>query len=105
MDVAGNVVDSLYGASGTTTQIKSHAAYDPNSSYLMYLKSTSVSGTTTYQDLAYQWYAIGNVYNRTSNPTTDNANTLSETFAYDLHNRLLSSTVTNAAGTQTPLTQ
>ena len=105
MDVTGNVVDSLYGAGGTTTQIKSHAAYDPNSSYLMYMKSTSVSGTTTYQDLAYQWYAIGNVYNRASNPTTDNANTLSETFAYDLHNRLLSSTVTNAAGTQTPLTQ
>ena len=105
MDAHGNVVDSLYGAGTSTTQIKNHAAYDPNSSYLMYMKSTSVSGSTTYQDLAYQWYAIGNLYNRASNPTTDNANTLSETFTYDLHNRVLSSTVTNAAGTQTPLAQ
>lgn len=105
MDAHGNVVDSLYGAGTSTTQITNHAAYDPNSSYLMYMKSKSVSGTTTYQDLAYQWYVIGNLYTRASNPTTDNVNTLSETFAYDLHNRLLSSAVTNAAGPQPALTQ
>lgn len=105
MDARGNVVESFYGAGGTSTAIKSHAGYDPNSGYLRDLQSTNNSNGTVYQNLAYQWYAIGNLYNRTANVSVANANTLSETFGYDLHNRLLSSSVTNGVGSPTPLTE
>jgi RHS repeat-associated protein len=101
MDTYGRVTDSIAGGSVTT-----HNGYDGTNQYLDTIHtSNGVGGSTVYQDLHYQWYAIGTLQSRsayvTSGGTTYNP---SETFIYDVHNRLNSSTVTNGSGTQPAVT-
>ncbi|HEX7966330.1 MAG TPA: RHS repeat-associated core domain-containing protein [Gammaproteobacteria bacterium] len=89
MDAHGNVVVADSGANLST-----HYSYDPLTRYMVET-STSLSGSGTVQDMTFQWTPTGNLTQR-----SDVLTGASEAFHYDLHNRLLDSTVTNAGGTQ-----
>ncbi len=104
MNAYGQVTDVIFGNSGSAG-LQTHYAYDGTTDYLDSISSVKAgTGGATYQNLAYTWQAIGDLATRASNGTTSNANVLSEGFTYDLHNRLLSSTVTNSSGTQPSVT-
>jgi RHS repeat-associated protein len=92
IDAYGQVMDAIAGSGSLAT----HYGYDGTTGYLDSIKSTN--GTTTYQDLKYTWKAIGNLVERSSNADAVNGNALDEIFSYDLHNRLVKSTVTDASG-------
>jgi len=82
MDAYGSVTDAIYGSS-----INSHFGYDGGGHYLRSIGTTA--GSTTYQAMSYAWSPTGNLLERKSGAI------LTEDFTYDLHNRVLSSSVTN----------
>src|SRR6202011_2493687 len=79
MEVLGNAVSVATG-------------YTPWTNEMVTRTEGSGGSTTNLQNLSYHWDLAGNLHNR-----IDNRQTLTEQFAYDSMNQLLTSTLTNTS--------
>ncbi len=90
MDAFGNWVGERFGNNIQTTR-----AYDPASGLLQSIKSVD-SNNQTVQDLGYLWNTNGNLRQRTLNESTP-LSAVTETFKYDLADRLGTATTEGLA--------
>jgi len=94
MNARDQVTDEQYGVNGAAATVTSHRDYYPESGYVENIQSTN-SSAVSLQNLHYDWQELGNLADR-----HDLRQNVSETFGYDILNRVTSAQVTNGNGVQ-----